>query len=122
MFNLRNLICGLFYFRENKMEDEKNPRMLLQTFPNDVLLKIANREIDAVEIAKYLLEAQGISTEKKSFGCAEIKELEKIAEKNLGIKTLKIRNSDSLDFHEISVWDLKKSLLESYELGKKDIK
>lgn len=48
------------------------------------------------------------------------KELEKIAEARLGIETLETRNSDSLDFHEVSVWSLKAALEAAYELGKKN--
>lgn len=42
-------------------------------------------------------------------------EIEKIAQKILNIKTLKTQNSDTLDFHNISVWDLK----EAYKAGEK---
>ncbi|MCK5614890.1 hypothetical protein KAR91_74195 [Candidatus Pacearchaeota archaeon] len=104
------------------MNDEKNPEMLLQTFPNDVLLKIANKEIDTVGIAKELLKDQGLPAgNEHAIGIKE-KELEEITERHLGVKTLKTRNSDSLDFYEVSVWDLKKALLESYELGRKETK
>jgi len=34
-----------------------------------------------------------------------------------GITTLKAQNSDSLDFHEVSVWDLEALLTKAYELG-----
>lgn len=33
-------------------------------------------------------------------------------------KTLESQNSDSLDFHDISVWTLKEMLVVAYELGK----
>lgn len=45
--------------------------------------------------------------------------LEKIAAEILNIETLKTRNSDDLDFHEVSVWSLKKALEAAYEAGKK---
>ena len=35
----------------------------------------------------------------------------------LEIETLAERKSDSLDFHEVSVWGLKDALLAAYELG-----
>lgn len=47
-------------------------------------------------------------------------EFDNIAQKCLRIKTLKTRNSDSLDFHEVSVWSIKKALEEAYLLGKRD--
>lgn len=46
-------------------------------------------------------------------------EIEKIAQKVLNIKTLKTQNSDELDFHDISVWELKKALEEAYKMGEK---
>lgn len=50
------------------------------------------------------------------------KELEKIAQDNLDIETLKTRKSDELDFHEVSVWGLRSALIEAYELGLKSKK
>jgi len=47
--------------------------------------------------------------------------LEKIAYKYLDLTTLKTRNSDSLDFHEVSVWGVKKALEEAFKAGKNDI-
>jgi hypothetical protein len=43
--------------------------------------------------------------------------IEAIARNILGIETLAERKSDSLDFHEVSVWGLKDALLAAYELG-----
>lgn len=43
--------------------------------------------------------------------------LEKIARECLGIETLETRSSDSLDFHEVSVWGLNKALMSAYNLG-----
>jgi hypothetical protein len=36
----------------------------------------------------------------------------------LGIKTLETRRSDSLDFHEVSVWGIKRALEVAYHMGK----
>lgn len=44
--------------------------------------------------------------------------LETIAKNFLGIGTLTPQNSDSLDFHEVSVWSLKAALEEAYKAGK----
>ena len=44
--------------------------------------------------------------------------LETIAKEILGIETLKTQNSDSLDFHEVSVWSLKAALEKAYTAGK----
>ncbi len=43
-----------------------------------------------------------------------------IAEKHLGIETLRERKSDSLDFHEVSVWGLRAALQAAYKAGAKD--
>ena len=36
----------------------------------------------------------------------------------LGIETLETRNSDSLDFHDVSVWGVEAALKAAYELGR----
>jgi hypothetical protein len=46
------------------------------------------------------------------------KKLEAIAKEALFIETLETRNSDELDFHEVSVWGIKKALERAYELGR----
>jgi len=45
--------------------------------------------------------------------------LTEIAKKHLNLETLEIRNSDSLDFHDVAVWSLKEALQEAYEAGVK---
>lgn len=45
--------------------------------------------------------------------------LAKIAKENLHIETLETRNSDGLDFHEVSVWGVKEALERAYEAGRK---
>ena len=42
-----------------------------------------------------------------------------IASQQLRIETLETRNSDSLDFHDVSVWGLRTALLCAYEAGRK---
>lgn len=37
--------------------------------------------------------------------------------KKLGFKTLETRNSDELDFREVSVWEVKKALEAAFEAG-----
>lgn len=43
--------------------------------------------------------------------------IENIARKN-GIETLETRNSDSLDFHDIAVWQLQTMLDEAFKSGR----
>jgi hypothetical protein len=46
-------------------------------------------------------------------------ELTRIAQRELGIQTLEPRNRDALDFHEVSVWQIKAALAAAFELGRK---
>lgn len=46
--------------------------------------------------------------------------LEQIAQAKLDIPTLRAQKSDSLDFHEVSVWGLKRALAAAYEAGRED--
>jgi len=41
----------------------------------------------------------------------------KIALDHCFVETLEARNSDSLDFHDVSVWGLKSALQAAYEAG-----
>ncbi|WP_434345746.1 DUF6900 domain-containing protein [Myxococcus virescens] len=43
--------------------------------------------------------------------------LERIARETLNIDTLKTRKSDSLDFHDVSVWRLKDALEAAFQAG-----
>jgi len=43
--------------------------------------------------------------------------IEQIAKKNINVETLKTRNSDSLDFHNVAVWSIKKALEEAFIAG-----
>lgn len=44
--------------------------------------------------------------------------LSTIAEEKLSIETLETRDSDELDFHEVSVWGIKAALNQAYEQGR----
>ena len=41
-----------------------------------------------------------------------------IAKSHLHLETLETRNSDSLDFHDMSVWSIKAALEAAYEAGR----
>jgi len=41
-----------------------------------------------------------------------------IAREYLGVETLETRRSDSLDFHEVSVWSLEAALAAAFEAGR----
>ena len=44
-------------------------------------------------------------------------QLAQIALEHLGIETLETRRSDALDFHDLSVWQIKSALLAAYQAG-----
>lgn len=46
--------------------------------------------------------------------------LQSIAAEHLYIDTLNTRNSDRLDFHEVSVWNLKSALQAAFDAGRAD--
>ena len=48
--------------------------------------------------------------------------LQQIALDHLFIDTLETRNSDRLDFHEVSVWGVKSALMAAYEAGRQAAK
>lgn len=52
----------------------------------------------------------------------EEKTLEKIAKDELDIETLETRKKDILDFHDVSVWGVKKALELAFEAGKQSVK
>ena len=45
--------------------------------------------------------------------------LQRIAAEHLFIETLETRNSDRLDFYDVSVWGVKAALQAAYEAGRK---
>ena len=42
----------------------------------------------------------------------------KIAKEILDLETLEVRNMDGLDFHELSVWEIRKALEAAYNAGR----
>lgn len=48
--------------------------------------------------------------------------ISQIAQQHLSIETLAIRNSDSLDFHDVAVWSIKAALEAAFEAGKTQAK
>jgi hypothetical protein len=47
--------------------------------------------------------------------------LDQIARQHLGLDTLETRNSDSLDFREVSVWGVRAVLEAAYALGRRSV-
>ena len=50
------------------------------------------------------------------------RQLQQIALDHLFNDTLETRNSDRLDFHEVSVWGVKSALMAAYEAGRQAAK
>ena len=49
-------------------------------------------------------------------------QMQQIALDHLFIETLETRNSDRMDFHEVSVWGVKCALMAAYEAGRQAAK
>jgi hypothetical protein len=47
--------------------------------------------------------------------------LQQIAEAVLHLETLESRNSDRLDFHDLSVWSIEEALREAYIAGQQSV-
>lgn len=45
------------------------------------------------------------------------KAIEAIAKNDLDLETLDTRNSDSLDFHDLAVWEIRKALESAFRAG-----
>jgi len=48
---------------------------------------------------------------------SDSKVIEDIAKQHLGLSTLETRRSDSLDFHDLAVWQLRAALEAAYRAG-----
>lgn len=44
--------------------------------------------------------------------------LQRIAAEHLFIETLETRNSDRLDFYDVSVWGIRQALIDAFEAGR----
>lgn len=40
-----------------------------------------------------------------------------IAKESLGVKRFEVKNSDSLDFYDVSIWNIKEALIRAYLVG-----
>ena len=49
-------------------------------------------------------------------------QMQQIALDHLFIETLETRNSDRMDFHEVSVWGVKSAMMAAYEAGRQAAK
>ena len=101
-----------------------------------VLAAVARGEIDLNRIAREELANRGLGlhgewvgfkaagkihgvTDQEGATKATEQVIQKIAADHLSIETLETRNSDSLDFHEVSVWNIKNALQAAFDAGRK---
>jgi hypothetical protein len=68
-------------------------------------------------IAKYQDEQSQPEPERNPLMSAIPEHLTRIALEHLGIPTLEVRRSDSLDFHTVSVWAVHNALEAAYQAG-----
>ena len=58
-----------------------------------------------------------MSRMKRERSAIDSKVIEDIAKQHLGLSTLEPRRSDSLDFHDLAVWQLRTALEAAYRAG-----
>ena len=112
----------------------------IQIAPAKVLAAVARGEIDLNRIAREELASRGLGLRGEwvgfkaarkvhgvevQEGMAKVKDeksteqiIQKIAADHLSIDTLETRNSDSLDFREVSVWNVKAALQAAFDAGR----
>lgn len=59
-----------------------------------------------------------MATKAQKIKRAKDAQLERIANTYLDLETLETRKSDSLDFHDLAVWNIKEALEAAFEAGK----
>lgn len=108
----------------------------IQIAQGKVLVAIARGEIDLNRIAREELANRGLGLHGEWVGFkaaakihgvneedgtekANEQIIQKIAADHLSIDNLETRNSDSLDFHEVSVWGIKSALQAAFDAGRK---
>src|SRR3989337_185286 len=113
----------------------------IQIAPAKVLAAVARGEIDLNRIAREELASRGLGLHGKWVGFKAARKvhgvgvhggmekakdekyidqiIQKIAADHLSIDTLETRNSDSLDFRDVSVWSIKCALRAAFDAGRK---
>jgi hypothetical protein len=124
----------MIWFYENGIVSDKSIALTEDFVENDKYQALipCNKTIDKLKEIKYnklipYIEEKDFKIKVNiidfTFESLEVddetmKKIEKIAIKNFDtVRTLKTRQINDLNFHEISIWKLKKSLLECYNLG-----
>ena len=110
----------------------------LQTAPLKLLLLLATEQADLGQLARHEMASRGLNETGAWIGfpaAAKLWEapaakqapgadeatidagLEVLAQVHMNIETLTERRMDSLDFHEVAVWQVKSALRAAFELG-----
>jgi hypothetical protein len=119
--------------------DETNPEFLFSTTHTTLLLAIEAGLIDPVGLARAELAGRGLDADGTWCGFAGAREIHlgavaadvaehevdavaeqtavEIARRILHIDTLDTRNSDALDFHTVSVWQVKEAIESAFSAG-----
>jgi hypothetical protein len=111
--------------------DDLNPEFLYSTTHTTLLLAIEAGLIDAAGLARSELASRGLDANGDWCGFERAQEIHlgaaaetasktaiaEIARRLLHLDTLESRNSDSLDFHELAVWQVKEALLVAFAAG-----
>lgn len=98
----------------------------LQLADTAVLAAVARGEIDLNRLARETLANRGMDADGKWVGFEEANRrlsepsptLVEIARDHLGFSTLETRNSDSLDFRDVAVWQVENALNAAFAAGK----
>jgi hypothetical protein len=108
----------------------------LEAFPHPELPKseasksnlIAHNQLDSARtqskcpFTKRQMRSPKVSTERQKPATTLDAELLEIAHRHIDrIETLETRRSDSLDFHDIAVWELKSALEAAYRAGQANV-
>jgi hypothetical protein len=104
------------WYLENGWVDEEADQLawkdLQQAFPRLQAFEGAEAEVD--ESTAGMPGDRALPIQGAAGGSDQ---LAAIAKQHLGIETLETQHSDSLDFHDLSVWSIKAALQAAFDLG-----
>ncbi len=125
------------------VEELGDDAMILQIAKTRLLLLMATGQVDATQMARHELAQRGLDEHGAWIGFDAAAKLWQaptaapattqtdgpddatldagmavLAQVHLGIETLKERRMDSLDFHEVGVWQVKDALRAAFLLGR----
>ena len=124
---------GLLKMMVDGVHDEQNPLYTFSLTDSRLLLALASGVADARRLAQSEMANRGLDAEGDCCSFAEANRIwmgpaaagdlqaaegaaQKAATSVLKID-LQVRGSDSLDFHEVSVWALREALVAAYQAG-----